>query len=708
MEYLPGGVDSGFRTVDRDAYTTRLIQVKGKRTVRSWEVPCTASSLNTGDVFILDTAGKIFLYNGKDANRMERMKGLEVASRIKDQERGGRPELVFMDEDPRCAEFWAALGGYIEITDPGPPDDDVSHMAPKMFKISDATGSVTFEPVTLADGKLKRSQLDTNDVFLVDVGSKIYLWIGRGANLVEKKESMPRAAAYLRDTRGGNANVPVERVGEDCESSLFKAEFSSWNTNMPKPAAMKSFTPAADTPVDVTAFLERQKQADTPVDDGSGTLTCWRVEDFKLAEVPKEKYGNFYGGDSYVLSYTYTKPGSSREEVIIYFWQGETSSLDEKGASALLAKEMDDNMGGKATQVRVVQGKEPAHFRQLFRGNLVVHAGGKASGFKNRDEGDSYDTDGIALFIVKGSDALNTSAKQVAEVAASLNSSDAFVLVTPSHCYAWKGRGATSEEQTMALHIANKLAGDFNGSGGRETVSVEEGCEPPEFWAAIGGQGEYASGYENDTEDAREPRLFHCSNAAGTFKVEEVEMFQQIDLLDEDVFILDVYSQLYVWVGSGSNTEERSKAMEFAQSFINNATDGRSNDIPIVRISANNEPLMFTSYFMGWDTELFNKNKFEDPYEKKLREAAAKKAGTAVADAPAAAPAPAPVTVFSASGAYSYEELKSGIPAGVDPSKKEEYLTEAVFQEKFGMDKAAFSAQPKWKRDAKKKELGLF
>ncbi len=63
--------------------------------------------------------------------------------------------------------------------------------------------------------------------------------------------------------------------------------------------------------------------------------------------------------------------------------------------------------------MRVVQGKEPAHFRQLFRGNMVVHSGGHASGFKNRTEGDSYDTDGVALFLVKGTSALNTYAKQV-------------------------------------------------------------------------------------------------------------------------------------------------------------------------------------------------------------------------------------------------------------------------------------------------------
>jgi hypothetical protein len=403
------------------------------------------------------------------------------------QERGGKPELVFMDQDGDNAAFWAALGGHRDITDPGPADDAVTKTVPKLFRISDASGAVVFEPVPLEDGKLKKTLLDTNDVFLVDVGSKVYIWVGKGANLAEKKEGMPRAAAYLTDTRG-SASLPVERVAETSETSLFKAEFAVWDTNMPKPAQAKAAAAAVDTPVDVTAFLQRQQQNDAPVDDGSGVLKCQRVEDFKLVDVPADKYGNFYGGDSYVLSYTYTKPGSSKQEVIIYFWQGEGSSQDERGASALLAKEMDDSMGGVATQVRVVQGKEPAHFRQLFRGNMVVHAGGKASGFKNRTEGDSYDTDGIALFLIKGTDAMNTSAKQVEEKACALNSSDAFVLVTPTHCYAWKGRGASSDEQTMAIHIANKLAGEYNGCGGREALSVEEGAEPEEFWAALGGQ----------------------------------------------------------------------------------------------------------------------------------------------------------------------------------------------------------------------------
>ena len=38
IEYLPGGVASGFHHVTRDDFGTRLLQLKGKRTVRSQQV----------------------------------------------------------------------------------------------------------------------------------------------------------------------------------------------------------------------------------------------------------------------------------------------------------------------------------------------------------------------------------------------------------------------------------------------------------------------------------------------------------------------------------------------------------------------------------------------------------------------------------------------------------------------------------------------
>lgn len=116
LKYLPGGVSSGFHHVVRDSYETRLLQCKGKRTVRVKPVPLSNASLNKGDVFILDAGLKIFIFNGPKCNKYERTKGIEVAQGIDDDERGGRAEIIHLEDDITNAEFWGPLGGFISVS----------------------------------------------------------------------------------------------------------------------------------------------------------------------------------------------------------------------------------------------------------------------------------------------------------------------------------------------------------------------------------------------------------------------------------------------------------------------------------------------------------------------------------------------------------------------------------------------------------------
>ena len=48
--------------------------------------------------------------------------------------------------------------------------------------------------------------------------------------------------------------------------------------------------------------------------------------------------------------------------------------------------------------------------------------------------------------------------------------------------------------------------------------------------------------------------------------------------------------------------------MDMANRFLNK-TD-RSDDTPIIRCNAGQEPIHFTSLFVGWDPEYFKKNTF--------------------------------------------------------------------------------------------------
>ena len=52
--------------------------------------------------------------------------------------------------------------------------------------------------------------------------------------------------------------------------------------------------------------------------------------------------------------------------------QGTESSQDEKAASAIHAMKLDDELCGRAVQVRVTQGNEPRHFLKMFQGDRFL------------------------------------------------------------------------------------------------------------------------------------------------------------------------------------------------------------------------------------------------------------------------------------------------------------------------------------------------
>ena len=392
--------------------------------------------------------------------------------------------------------------------------------------------------------------------------------------------------------------------------------------------------------------------------------------------------------------------------------------------------------------MRVVQGKEPEHFCALFKGKLIVHDGGRASGFNNSEQKDEIDDDGISLFHVRGTNATNTHAVQVKEVAASLNSGDCFVLVTPSTVYSWNGSGSNDSERAVALTTSESLTmWNNNVEKPRTVTTVNEGEEDDAFWEALGGKGEYPSEPYLQSQP-KEPRLFEISNITGTVKVDEVMNFSQDDLLDDDVMMLDTYTTVFVWIGQQANETEKKAGMELAQKYVTSASevDGRDVNTNIIRINAGSEPAMFTCNFLGWDAEAAAV--FEDPYEKRMKSLSStmsfskkpswaknKKADVEVPEtvkedtttgetkeaapsAPVAAtPAPAATPTASSSGPYTLEQLKGNpcqVHDNIDPKKKETYLSDDEFKNVFGMDRGAFNGLAAWKQKKAKMSAGLF
>ncbi|RMX63734.1 hypothetical protein DD238_006349 [Peronospora effusa] len=638
LQYLKGGVASGFNEVKRDEYVTCLYRIKGKHTARVEQVPLQSSSLNVDDAYVLDAGLDLYVYAGKEANRLEKAKALEFVSKTREA-RGGRPNVTFIDEEPKNAAFWKALGGFTTVTRSGVSDEYYENAVKKNTTVLRVSGSgddnVQVADVTPSSGVLTKDMLKTENVFIIDVGNEVFVWVGKAASESERKNALAIAVHYLKK-EGRPSHTPITRVVEEGETPVFTLLFKAWT----EPKVLKFGYQLSqgvarmqnDKQVDVKEMVKSalQSEEDIGVDpngDGKHEVTVWRIEELAKVGVPKEQYGHFYNGDSYIVLHVVT-PSSGKPTQVIYFWQGRSSTTDEKAASAILSTFLDDSLGGAPVQVRVTQGKEPAHFRALFNGRMIVHAGGKASAFANRDDEDSYDTDGVLLYQVKGTSAKNTMAVQVDEKASNLNSGDCFVLVTPSMVYEWQGAGSSSAEREIASKIASIL------KKSRETEVVEEGSEAKEFWDFLGGKGEYATS-KLSFETPHDPRLFQCSNSYGYFDAREIVNFAQDDLNTDDVFILDTFTTLYVWIGAGANESERREAMSLAEKYLAVVqSDGRGKGTSIVAVHCNSEPLMFTSNFLAWDNEFFTKSEFLDPYEARLKKLKAEKEKNTPKDLP--------------------------------------------------------------------------
>ena len=71
----------------------------------------------------------------------------------------------------------------------------------------------------------------------------------------------------------------------------------------------------------------------------------------------------------------------------------------------------------------------------------------------------------------------------------------------------------------------------------------------------------------------------------GAFYAKEVFNFSQADLINDDVMMLDLYTEVFVWIGSDAEGKETEAAIKFAMDYARKNSDGR-NERPVYLIQA--------------------------------------------------------------------------------------------------------------------------
>ncbi|XP_023931088.1 supervillin-like [Lingula anatina] len=559
------------------------------------------------------------------------------------------------------------------------------------------------------------------------------------------------------------------KITQNMETILFKEKFLDWpdpariitvkgadtdsKTKNEPAVELKAYDAAVMVPLDtspVTLCLEGQNvgRGLNWAEEYEGLwreydiltlgLAMWHILEFDHYQLPEECLGQFHNQDTYVVRWQFLvgqkgmknlKGGVSnrqsmtgRERCAYFFWQGKGSTISEKGASALMTVELDEERG---PQVRVTEGKEPPAFLNLFEGRMITYIG--------KREEESTNTQGSwRLYAIRGELETETNLVEVPAKVECLRSRSSFLLlnIKTGYLYVWHGCKCTANTRKNALAAAQRLKNKCPVEVGlHEKASiviteVEEGSEKSSFWAGLDckDRDKYDTLLKSPAKFDYTPRLFNMTSVAGTFEVSEVlnpcrhpDYVSAFPFIQTDLYkhsqpalcLIDNKTEVFLWQGwwpEGTEEDENVKtgsaharfdvdkrlAMETTLKYCKECNP--SSPAKAYLVYAGLEPKHFVNLFPYWEyredvTSLNLKEGFVDGQMDNMEES---------------------MTELCRSR-YTMAELQERpLPSGVDPLKLESYLSDEEFEEILHMTKEEFYSLPKWKQSDLKKPAGLF
>ncbi|XP_077057052.1 supervillin a isoform X40 [Siphateles boraxobius] len=769
-----------------------LIQIKGRRHVQTRLVEPRASSLNSGDCFLLITPHHCFIWIGEFANVIEKAKAAELSTFIQTKhDLGCRASYVQTIEEganthtPAAKEFWKILGGQASYQAAGTPEED------EFYETAVVETNCIYRlmedkliPEDEYWGRVPRcTMLNSKEVLVLDFGSEVYVWHGKEVTLAQRKVAFQLAKHLWNGTFDytncdinpldpGECNKLIPRKGQGRpdwavfgrltqhnETTLFKEKFLDWSDTKKLSkkngdstlVENKELRSGECRPYDASLMLSTVwtpvKTVLDGVDVGRGyglvegderrnfeistlSVDVWHILEFDYSRLPKLSIGQFHEGDSYVVKWKYMIStavgkrlhseriiGPGKEKCCYFFWQGRNSTVNEKGTSALMTVELDEERGA---QVQVQQGKEPPCFLQCFNGGMIVHAG-------KREEEEENTQNDWRLYCVRGEKPIEGHLLEVVSHCSSLRSRTSLILlnIPKASMYLWHGCKAQMHTRDVGCAAANKikeqcpLEAGLHSSSKVSIQECDEGAEPQGFWEALGRRDRKA--YDCMLQDLGKfnftPRLFQLSSASGEFVAvefvypsREPNLVNSMPFLQEDLytatqpalFLVDNHHEVYLWQGwwpqdsesTGSARirwdSDRKCAMETVLQYSKEKNEKKTPKSYLIH--AGLEPLTFTNMFPSWEHR-------EDIAEITEKEAEVCNQIILVED----------VLTRLCKTIYPLADIQARpLPEGVDPLRLEIYLSDEDFEKALEMTRSEYEALPGWKQVNVKKAKGLF
>nr|CAH7736665.1 unnamed protein product [Callosobruchus chinensis] len=641
---------------------------------------------SSSEVFILRTSKIVYIWIGRHANETEKMHAVTMAFEMKGS---CSADIVFVDDGYEKTlpinvrdrfDHHLPLNKRIILPHSVEESTSTNHVL-KLYRCAENNGK--YRVVELKNGPFQQKDLSSDKVFIIDdsMSSGVWVWVGQHANDKERTEALRNARGFIKKKKY-ESNTRVTKVVDSHEPAEFKLLFSSWKDEH---KVVKPVTLLYD--FDAATMEERPSlAADTQlIDDGSGTLSIWRIGRKNITKILEDNYRYFFSEDCYIALYTY-QISEENQRHLLYYWLGSHASQDEIDRTLLKINEMDEELGKIGFQARLIQGRETPHFLQLFKGQLAIF---KGKGSDYDESGKNKKCPSHYLLQVMGSTTYSTKAVQVAEKTSSLNSNYCFVLKRGKKVYIWCGAHSTGDQREMA-----------KGFSGKSFELVLEGKETNEFFNLLGGKMAYHTKTIQKTYDTKPARLIYLLSW-NNLKAEELVCFEQQDLLPEHVMLLDIHHCLYIWIGSFSCEEEKTSSFKNAIEYLQSDPSKRDMNIAVIRIKQDQEPPTFIGLFPSWNRDLWKTYKTFSAIRKEMEKVPSNVHSSGNPE----------LSKFDQFEKYPVDVLKKPneeLPAKVSPLNKEMHLTHDDFVTLFKMPYSEFANLPHWKQKEIKKTIGLF
>ncbi|KAL3682226.1 hypothetical protein R1sor_000248 [Riccia sorocarpa] len=616
---------------------------------------------------------------------------------------------------------------------------------------------------------LKKHLLESQNCYLLDVGNEVFVWMGRDTSLEQRKAATLSAEEFI-STPERAGFIHVTRIIEGFEIPKFKSYFEKWprtsQSAFSEDGRGKVAAMLKQQGVDVKGLMKAApgaEEAPPPLVESSGKLEVWRVDENTRTPIPSEHHGKFFDAHCYIVLYTYH--GERKEDFLLCTWfgkkhsavrlfqgkespqflalfpclivlEGKTSEL-QKETKYLLRVQGTSSYNSVAIQVDpvplslnssecfiVLLGKvcymwsgsftnsEQQKVAMKVAGLLQLNAkpireatepssfwnvlGGKQTGYPaHRDSKDgTRDSRLFCCSYAKGEMLAIVAPWRITEVfnfeQDDLLTEEVMMLDTFTELYVWVGQHASADEKDKALdfaqdHLDSRVAQD--GMSPKATIyRIPEGSEPSFFTSFFNWS---STKVVADTYTKRLAKL----------QGRKIVTPEQSD--DGTTQRRNAMAALSFVFGSPVDhpTSPRSSvggSPRTPSTHINSASSQRAAALAALS-AALGQPQAESSTFPSdadWVAVSSPSVKSDD---------GASEAGTAVDEELEESP--------SGDGTFEYERLRvtSANPVvGINPKKRESYLSDEAFEKLFKMKKVKFYEMPKWKQDQRKRVLDLF